>query len=69
MDVEIDLFKFADQVDDLGRLAYKSYAAVTDGKNFQGNPMPEWSALPATIRAAWVSAACAVAAKTAVAYE
>lgn len=38
------------------RQAYERYAAVTDWKNFQGNPMPQWGDLPEKIRAAWVAA-------------
>lgn len=42
---------------DIAESAYKAYAASTGNKNFQGNPMPEWSALPDTIRNAWEAAA------------
>jgi hypothetical protein len=35
---------------------YYAYASVTAGKNFQGNPMPEWQDLPAKIREAWIMA-------------
>lgn len=41
----------------LARAAYARYGAVTDFKNFQGNPMPAWEALPAKIQEAWVNAA------------
>lgn len=34
--------------------AYHAYGAVTDHKNYQGLPMPEWDALTDKIRAAWV---------------
>ena len=44
----------------LAREAYKAYGAVTDFKNFQGNPMPEWDDLPQKIRDAWVAAAAKV---------
>lgn len=37
--------------------AYYAYGAVTDFKNFQGNPMPEWEDLTDAIRAAWKHAA------------
>ncbi len=37
--------------------AYRAYGAVTDFKNYQGLPMPEWDALPPKIREAWVAAA------------
>lgn len=46
------------------KVAYRAYGATTDFKNFQGNPMPEWDALPEKIRTAWVAAA-----KAAVAFE
>lgn len=36
---------------------YHAYGSVTDFKNFQGNPMPEWSDLPDKIKAAWEAAA------------
>lgn len=36
---------------------YYVYASVTGGKNFQGNPMPEWDVLPIKIREAWIAAA------------
>lgn len=41
----------------LARAAYSRYGAVTDYKNFQGNPMPKWEELPEKIRQAWVAAA------------
>lgn len=37
--------------------AYEAYGAVTDHKNFQGDPMPEWDNLGDTIQAAWIAAA------------
>lgn len=36
--------------------AYSAYGAVTDHKNYQGLPMPEWNELTDKIRAAWVEA-------------
>ncbi len=39
------------------RRAYAAYGAVTDHKNFQGDPMPEWDDLGDTIQAAWIAAA------------
>lgn len=36
--------------------AYNAYGKTTDFKNFQGNPMPEWSELPDRIQAAWKAA-------------
>lgn len=40
-----------------GQLAYQAYGQVTDFKNYQGLPMPEWADLTAIIRAAWEAAA------------
>ena len=36
---------------------YLAYGAVTDFKNFQGNPMPEYKDLPEIIKLAWQAAA------------
>lgn len=36
--------------------AYEAYGAVTDHKNYQGLPMPEWEQLTETIQQAWVGA-------------
>lgn len=36
---------------------YNAYAAVTDNKNFQGNPMPNFADLPPKIQSAWEAAA------------
>ncbi len=41
---------------DLARGAYEAYGAVTDHKNFQGNPMPAFDDLPEQIREAWIAA-------------
>ena len=43
-----------------GQTAYAAYGEVTGGKNYQGLPMPEWSALPGRIREAWENSAEAV---------
>lgn len=37
--------------------AYMAYGLSTGGKNFRGEPMPDWSDLPETIRSAWKQAA------------
>lgn len=37
--------------------AYEAYGAVTEHKNFQGDPMPAWDSLGDTIQAAWIAAA------------
>lgn len=41
---------------------YAAYGVSTGGKNFQGNPMPQWPELSDAIRAAWVAAVKAAAA-------
>jgi hypothetical protein len=41
----------------MARKAYAAYGQTTDYKNFQGNPMPTWDALPEAIRTAWKAAA------------
>lgn len=43
-----------------GRIAYTAYGRVTGFKNFQGNPMPTYDALPLTIKDAWNAAANAI---------
>lgn len=35
---------------------YRAYGEVTDFKNYQGLPMPEWEALTPTIQQAWIAA-------------
>lgn len=39
------------------RIAYTAYGRVTGFKNFQGNSMPEFDALPPLIKEAWIKAA------------
>ncbi len=41
---------------DRAKDAYHAYGSVTDHKNYQGLPMPEWDALTDKIRAAWIEA-------------
>lgn len=36
-----------------GKELYQVYGDMVDFKNFQGNPMPEWEALPPKIQEAW----------------
>lgn len=36
--------------------AYRAYAASTGNKNFRGEPMPTFDALPQPIRTAWEAA-------------
>ena len=45
----------------LAASAYHAYGGVTDHKNYQGLPMPEWSALPEKIQDAWRAAVTQVA--------
>lgn len=40
----------------LAKEAYGRYGATTSWKNFRGDPMPDFEALPETIQSAWVSA-------------
>lgn len=40
----------------LAKLAYEAYGKVTDGKNYQGLPMPSWEDLTDKIREAWDAA-------------
>jgi hypothetical protein len=44
----------------LGQIAYEAYGEAVGHKNYQGNPMPNWYALPAAINQAWRAAAWAV---------
>lgn len=48
----------------LARTAYRAYGESTGWKNFRGDPMPEYDALPAPIQAAWRAASLAVAQET-----
>jgi len=47
----------AEQYEQIAASAYRAYGKTTDFKNYQGLPMPDWSALPVVIRTAWVAAA------------
>jgi hypothetical protein len=44
------------QVEDLAKGAYAAYGLSTNNKNFRGEEMPTWEALPEAIRAAWKAA-------------
>jgi hypothetical protein len=44
----------------LARKAYAAYGGVTNFKNYQGLPMPEFDALTPAIKAAWCAASLAV---------
>lgn len=41
---------------ELARIAYHNYGSITDWKNYQGLPMPEYPKLPETIKQAWEAA-------------
>lgn len=41
----------------LAKQCYYAYGSVTDHKNYQGLPMPEWEQLTDKIREAWKAAA------------
>lgn len=45
----------------LARSGYVAYAETTGGKNFRGEPMPEFDSLPEKQRDAWMNAASAIA--------
>lgn len=47
----------AEQQEKLAKQAYYAYGSVTDFKNYQGLPMPEWEQLTDKIREAWKAAA------------
>jgi hypothetical protein len=46
----------SDVLEGAASAAYAAYGAQTGHKNFQGNPMPTWDALPDAIRQAWRAA-------------
>lgn len=46
-----------EQLTILAKMTYGAYGQVTDYKNYQGLPMPEWEALTDKIREAWKAAA------------
>jgi hypothetical protein len=41
---------------DIAASAYRAYAASTGNKNFRGEPMPAFDALPVSIQTAWEAA-------------
>lgn len=41
---------------DIAKSAYQAYSASTGNKNFRGDPMPEFDALPRPIQIAWEAA-------------
>lgn len=45
---------------DLAQAAYTAYGQATGGRNFLGDPMPDWDDLGDTIQGAWVAATIAV---------
>jgi hypothetical protein len=42
--------------EDVACSAYKAYSASTGNKNFRRDSMPEWDALPQSIKTAWEAA-------------
>jgi len=40
---------------ELAKGAYEAYGLITDHKNYQGLPMPEWDDLTETIKQAWIN--------------
>ena len=46
----------------LAKKAYKAYGKATGGKNFRGEPMPDFDNLPYEIQCAWEAAVIAVTA-------
>lgn len=48
-------------VESLAQQGYAAYGSVTDHKNYQGLPTPEWIDLPDRIKEAWAAAAHCVA--------
>lgn len=46
--IEFDLIEMA-------KSAYSAYGKAVDYKNFRGDPMPAFMALPTTISAAWIA--------------
>lgn len=51
------------QLIDWGRTAYNAYGAITEHRNYKGDPMPTWDELTALARVAWIAAASAVVKK------
>lgn len=41
---------------DAAKALYEAYTQVTDWKNFRGDPMPQFEALPDTIKTSWAAA-------------
>ncbi len=47
----------AEKQEKLAKQSYYAYGSVTEFKNYQGLPMPEWEQLTDKIREAWKAAA------------
>jgi hypothetical protein len=45
---------------ELAKIGYQAYGDKAEWKNYQGNPMPTWDALPENIKTYWVAAAQAI---------
>jgi len=51
--------KSPDEIDwqSIARNSYEAYNQVSNWKNYQGLPMPQWDDLPANVRDAWLASA------------
>jgi len=47
-------------VTEIAKAAYHEYGSVTEFKNYQGLPMPEWEQLTPKIQEAWKASVCYV---------
>ncbi len=56
-DPEADATVYVASAVERAQRAYDAYGAVTEHKNFRGDPMPAWDSLGDTIQAAWIAAA------------
>lgn len=61
---QVDLNELRDQIanqatplpkshEEIAKMAYAAYSASTDNKNYRGEEMPTWDALPVKIKTAW----------------
>lgn len=50
-----------DKLERVAENAYLAYGSVTEMKDYQGLPMPEWKDLPEKIHQAWLAATAEVA--------
>lgn len=40
----------------IAKMGYEAYSKSTGNKNFRGEEMPKWEALPEAIQTAWIAA-------------